>query len=210
MVAASLLAATWPVRSALVAREFATSLLGVEARAETAAAPWAELDAFTAEGAGEACALAWRLPAGATAEARVRIVRKLGAAPADLDDGEVVALPEPDGAARDGASRDGATLDGPLPAGTKAHYRAGLVAASGMARSAGLAAAAVALEKAGTLAELVLTPKKKAVEIRSKDGIHLTADAVRHLLAAPIVELALPCFPKQEAKEPSPKEPKAP
>lgn len=61
------------------------------------------------------------------------------------------------------------------------------------------------------LEKAVLSSKsKKAVEIRSKDGIHLTADAVRHLLAAPIVELALPCFPKQEAKEPSPKEPKAP
>lgn len=70
----------------------------------------------------------------------------------------------------------------------------------------------VTADEAGKpLDEAVLPGKgKKAVAIRSKDGIHLTADAVRHLLAAPIVELALPCFPEREAKEPTAREPKAP
>ncbi len=54
------------------------------------------------------------------------------------------------------------------------------------------------------LAKTVLPQGKKAVEIRTKDGIHLTADAVRQLLAKPIVDMALPCFAKTEAKEPSP------
>jgi len=50
----------------------------------------------------------------------------------------------------------------------------------------------------------VLPGKSKAVDIRTKDKVHLTSDAVLHLLAKPIVAIALPCFPKQEAKDPKP------
>ncbi|MFO0746459.1 MAG: DUF459 domain-containing protein [Myxococcota bacterium] len=56
------------------------------------------------------------------------------------------------------------------------------------------------------LKEAVLAPKgKKAVKIRSKDGIHLTADAVRALLAQPIVDMVMPCFAKKDAKKPAAK-----
>lgn len=57
------------------------------------------------------------------------------------------------------------------------------------------------------LSEAVLAGKgAKAVKIRSKDGIHLTADAVRALLAKPIVDMVMPCFPNTEKKtEPKPK-----
>lgn len=41
---------------------------------------------------------------------------------------------------------------------------------------------------------------KKAVKIRSKDGVHLTAEAVRALLAKPIVDMVLPCFTKKHGK----------
>jgi hypothetical protein len=47
-----------------------------------------------------------------------------------------------------------------------------------------------------------LSSKKggKAEDIRQDDGIHLTAEAVRVLLADPIVELVMPCFGKSESK----------
>ena len=62
------------------------------------------------------------------------------------------------------------------------------------------------------LQKAVLPGKGKTpVEIRGKDGVHLTGEAVRRLLAAPIVEMVLPCFPESEAKEPNPKKtPKTP
>jgi hypothetical protein len=65
-------------------------------------------------------------------------------------------------------------------------------------------------DKGKPLAKAVLPKHKKAVEIRTKDGIHLTGDAVRHMLAAPIVEVALPCFAKSEAKDPSAEPPRTP
>jgi len=49
-------------------------------------------------------------------------------------------------------------------------------------------------DKGKPLTKAVLPHGKKAVEIRSKDGIHLTTDAVRQLLAEPIVDMTLPCF----------------
>lgn len=55
------------------------------------------------------------------------------------------------------------------------------------------------------LKEKVLPNGDKAEKIRTKDGIHLTADAVRQLLAQPIVAMALPCFAESEAKEPGTK-----
>jgi hypothetical protein len=57
---------------------------------------------------------------------------------------------------------------------------------------------AVTSDTAGhPLKEAVLPGKgKKAVDIRSKDEIHLTADAVRALLAEPIVEMVTPCLGK--------------
>ncbi|MCC6620761.1 MAG: DUF459 domain-containing protein [Deltaproteobacteria bacterium] len=42
---------------------------------------------------------------------------------------------------------------------------------------------------------------KKPVKIRQKDGVHLTADAVRGLLAEPIVDMTLPCFKKSGEKK---------
>lgn len=53
-------------------------------------------------------------------------------------------------------------------------------------------------DKGKPLNEAVLPGRKKAVEIRTKDKVHLTSDAVRHLLAEPIVEMTLPCFAKKE------------
>jgi len=64
-------------------------------------------------------------------------------------------------------------------------------------------------DKGHPLDTAVLPGKKKAVDIRTKDKVHLTSDAVRLLLAQPIVDIALPCFPKSEAKEPRPA-PKSP
>ncbi len=60
--------------------------------------------------------------------------------------------------------------------------------------------------KDGKPLEKAVLPKKgsKPVEIRSKDGIHLTTDAVRALLATPIVDMVLPCFPKKDAKTATP------
>lgn len=52
-------------------------------------------------------------------------------------------------------------------------------------------------DKGRPLDKAVLPGKKAATEIRTKDNIHLTADAVRLLLAKPIVDMALPCFPKK-------------
>ncbi len=52
-------------------------------------------------------------------------------------------------------------------------------------------------DKGNPLDKAVLPGKKTASEIRTKDKIHLTADAVRLLLAKPIVDLALPCFAKK-------------
>lgn len=46
-----------------------------------------------------------------------------------------------------------------------------------------------------------LPHKKGKVDIRQKDGIHLTLDAVEHLLANPIVEWVLPCFPEKDGKK---------
>lgn len=136
--------------------EVVTDSLGAEAVAGTTTLAWAELPAFTAEGAGEAVALAWTLPPGAPADATVRVVRRLDRAPADLDDGDPLSL----------APGSHEHLDQPLPAGTVARYRAGLVLASGLARSPGRTAEAAALEKAGALANLVLASKKKAIEVR--------------------------------------------
>jgi hypothetical protein len=46
-----------------------------------------------------------------------------------------------------------------------------------------------------------LSTKKaaKAEDIRQDDGIHLTAEAVKVLLAEPLVELVMPCFRTEEA-----------
>ncbi len=46
-----------------------------------------------------------------------------------------------------------------------------------------------------------LSTKKgaKAEDIRQDDGIHLTAEAVKVLLAEPLVELVMPCFKTEEA-----------
>lgn len=46
-----------------------------------------------------------------------------------------------------------------------------------------------------------LPGKKGKTEIRQKDGVHLTEPAVEHLLANPIVEWVLPCFPKKDAQK---------
>lgn len=43
-------------------------------------------------------------------------------------------------------------------------------------------------------------PGKGRVVIRQKDGVHLTNDAVELLLATPIVDMVLPCFPEKDAK----------
>jgi len=59
-------------------------------------------------------------------------------------------------------------------------------------------------DKGKPLDQAVLPGTKKAADIRTKDKVHLTADAVRLLLAKPIVDIALPCFPKREAKDPTP------
>jgi len=42
---------------------------------------------------------------------------------------------------------------------------------------------------------------KGSVEIRQKDGVHLTEEAVEFLLVNPIVDMVLPCFPKKETKD---------
>jgi len=70
----------------------------------------------------------------------------------------------------------------------------------------------VTADKDGKPLATAVLPKrgKRKVEIRTKDGVHLTADAVRHLLATPIVQVALPCFAKKEAKDPTPDAPATP
>lgn len=144
-----------PPLGAIVKYELAVVSGGIEATAEATALPWAELAAFKAEGAGEAVALSWSLPEGASPDVQPRIVRRLDRAPADLDDGDLVPV--------FGGTEQ---LDAGLAAGTLVHYRAGLVFASGLQRSQGLVASAAVLEKAGALADLVVTPKKKALEVR--------------------------------------------
>jgi hypothetical protein len=58
-----------------------------------------------------------------------------------------------------------------------------------------------ATSEGGKPLDLATLPGKKGkVDIRQKDKIHLTNDAVEHLLANPIVEWVLPCFPKKDKK----------
>jgi hypothetical protein len=54
-------------------------------------------------------------------------------------------------------------------------------------------------DKGRPLSETLLPGKGKKEKIRAKDNIHLTTDAVRLLLAKPIVELTRPCFKTAKA-----------
>jgi len=46
---------------------------------------------------------------------------------------------------------------------------------------------------------------KTPIKIRQKDEVHLTSDAVRGLLAEPIVDMTLPCFTKAQSTKKPPK-----